>query len=115
MNPVALSAQASVPIPDGLNLDAWIVPPPADAAPETRGDVDENGVRKVKKSKKGKGKEVNGNKLKAGKKKQKEEEKNIHTEALIPIETEETPEEQAERERASRPSLFRDYNNPHSC
>ncbi|KAJ7897229.1 Adaptor protein complex AP-3 delta subunit [Mycena olivaceomarginata] len=45
LNPVALAAQASVPIPDGLDLDAWI----------------------------GKGKEVNGAKAKNGKKKHKEE------------------------------------------
>ncbi|KAI0059437.1 Adaptor protein complex AP-3 delta subunit, partial [Artomyces pyxidatus] len=55
LNPVNPAAQANVPIPDGLDLESWIVQPPKDAAPEpssaTLGD-DERPLKKVK----GKGK-----------------------------------------------------------
>ncbi|KAF7347534.1 AP-3 complex subunit delta [Mycena venus] len=51
LNPVALAAQASVPVPEGLDLDAWIVAPPQEPAPEVDADV------KARKVKKGKGKE----------------------------------------------------------
>lgn len=32
LNPVAPKAQKKVPIPDGLDLDAWINPPPAESS-----------------------------------------------------------------------------------
>lgn len=48
LNPVAAVAQSSVPIPEGLDLDAWIVPPPPEPVLE---------VEKKKKSRKGKEKE----------------------------------------------------------
>lgn len=96
LNPVATNAQASVPIPDGLDLDAWIVPPP----PEPVSQLDEE--RKLKKSKKGKGKEVNGTKSKNGKKKKHRENDDdsengvVLTPALVEVES---AEERAERER----------------
>lgn len=91
LNPVALAAQASVPVPEGLDLDAWIVAPPRESAPE------EPANRKVKKVKKGKGKEVNSNKTRSVKKRPQEEE---NDDLLAPVEAEiETAEERAERAR----------------
>ncbi|KAJ7103194.1 adaptin N terminal region-domain-containing protein [Mycena belliarum] len=58
LNPVALSAQASVPIPDGLDLDSWFVPPPREPDPEADPET------RARKARKGKGKEVNGTKSK---------------------------------------------------
>lgn len=105
LNPVALAAQASVPVPDGLDLDAWIVPSMQAPLP----DEDESGEvadeKKVKKSKKGKEKEKDGRTRSKGTKKRKEDE---IIEELIPREEVETPEEIAERERVSRAC-------PHHC
>lgn len=74
LNTVAPSAQASVPVPEGLNLDAWIVPPPKDAMVHVV-ESDEDGTtvetKKVKKVKKGKGKETGGT-VKAKMKKKKD-------------------------------------------
>ena len=87
LNPVASTAQASVPIPEGLDLDAWIVPPPKD---EELGESTDR-----KKSKKGKEKEGSRSR-KSGKKKQRPE----NEVTLTPAEPEvETPDERAERER----------------
>lgn len=94
LNPVAAAAQASVPVPDGLDLDAWIVPPPQEDLSE--GSVD----RKKKKSKKGKEKERDDIK-RSGKKKRKQEDNN-NLAVLAPAEAEvetETETERAERER----------------
>jgi len=98
LNPVALTAQASVPVPEGLDLDAWIVPPPKDVvANGWADDGDEAGRRQTKKSKKGKGKEVNGAKAKSTKKKLKAEGDGV---VLTPAEPDvETVDERAERER----------------
>ncbi|KAJ6575471.1 adaptin N terminal region-domain-containing protein [Mycena capillaripes] len=101
LNPVALAAQASVPIPDGLDLDAWIVTPPAEPVPEVDADA------KARKAKKGKDKEVNG-KAKNGKKKHKEEGNGV---VLTPPEDDmETLEQAREREqrRAERRERLRD-------
>lgn len=100
LNPVAASAQASVPIPDGLDLDAWIVPPPREETideGEGRGDA----AVKVKKSKKGKGKAIGNGKSKKQKRGdvlEYEPEDDDTSAAQTPIETE---EEKAERERVS--------------
>jgi AP-3 complex subunit delta-1 len=88
LNPVALAAQASVPIPDGLDLDAWIVP--QELVPEVDPDA------KARKVKKGKGKEANGGKAKNGKKRHKEEGNGV---ILTPPEDTETPEQAIEREQ----------------
>ncbi|KAF7302704.1 AP-3 complex subunit delta [Mycena chlorophos] len=96
LNPVALVAQASVPVPDGLDLDVWFVAPPPEpvVAPEPK-------MRKS--SSKGKGKEVNGGTGKASKSKKKAKESvtNGDVVVLTPMVDEvETPEEDAEeRER----------------
>ncbi|KAG5654164.1 hypothetical protein H0H81_006876 [Sphagnurus paluster] len=97
LNPVALSAQTSVPVPEGLDLDAWIVPPPREVPQE---QPSEKKTKKVKKGK-GKEKEPGDGKVKA-KKKQKEEkvELLVDGDVLTPAEPEvETPEEIAERAR----------------
>jgi len=106
LNPVALVAQASVPIPDGLDLDAWIIPSQQERVVE---EDEEDVVRKVKKSKKGKGKETNGVKSKNGKRKQKDDEPR---DDYTPGPEIETTEERAERERVSdfvRQSLLLSY------
>lgn len=77
-------------MPEGLNLDGWIVPPPREMVP-----VEEAAEKKTKKSKKGKGKEVNGGKVKSTKKQVREDD---HGDVLTPAEPDiETPEEVAER------------------
>ena len=94
LNPVALNAQASVPVPEGLDLEAWIVPPPREVAPPT----EEFRVKKSKKGK-GKGKEVDGSTIQPGKKKRKQED---NGNLLTPADSEiETPEQSAERARVS--------------
>lgn len=86
LNPVASIAQASVPVPDGLDLDVWIVPSMQEQQDD--GDVPE---RKTKKSKSGKEKEsTSKSRVKGGKKKQKGEGYQ---------EDPETAEDKAERER----------------
>ena len=94
LGPVAPAAQASVPLPEGLDLDIWIVP----AMQEPVVDDENLDVEKrIKKSKKGKEKETpNRTKAKGGKKKRKED---ATVEELVPQEPEETAEERAERER----------------
>lgn len=91
LNPVASAAQANVPIPEGLDLDKWIVPPPKNVLPTPATEEEERGRRSKKK--KGKKKETNG------KAKEKPTDKLLQEDALTP--TPETEEEQAERERVS--------------
>ncbi|KAI0094397.1 Ap3d1 protein [Irpex rosettiformis] len=95
LNPVAASAQASVPIPDGLDLDAWIVPPPKEETEEAGGADGGADVVKVRKAKKGKGKAGIGGKTKKQKQVDLYEEEDVLS---APVETE---EEKAERERVS--------------
>ncbi|KAJ7754976.1 adaptin N terminal region-domain-containing protein [Mycena maculata] len=102
LNPVALAAQASVPIPDGLDLDAWIVAPPPEPV---AGDDAEAKVRKVKK---GKGKEVNGSKAKSGKKKHKEEANGGDAVVLMAPEGDTETPEQREQRLAERRERMRD-------
>lgn len=94
LNPVASHAQASVPVPAGLDLDAWVVPPPQEPVAPT-----EETSEKKKKSKKGK-ETGNGKKSKASsKKKLKQVELLQDGDVLTPVDPDvETPEE---RERAS--------------
>ncbi|KAL0061526.1 AP-3 complex subunit delta [Marasmius tenuissimus] len=106
LNPVAQTAQGSVPVPEGLDLDAWIVPPPVVA--ESKLDNDE---KKTKKTKKGKGKEMNGSKVKNGKKRRDDDEIPSNGVILTPTTAEfETVEDKAERERrrAERQDRMRD-------
>ncbi|KAI0785413.1 adaptin N terminal region-domain-containing protein [Irpex lacteus] len=111
LNPVAASAQASVPIPEGLDLDAWIVPPPREETVdegEGRGDA----AVKVKKSKKGKGKAVGNGKSKKQKRGdmlEYEPEDDDTSAVQTPVETE---EEKAERERRKQERLERQRDDP---
>lgn len=79
-------------MPAGLDLDAWIVPPPQEPVAPTEE------VKEKKKSKKGK-EIANGKKSKASKKKLKQVELLQDGDVLTPVDPDiETPEE---RERAS--------------
>ncbi|KAF8604883.1 Adaptor protein complex AP-3 delta subunit [Ceratobasidium sp. AG-I] len=95
LNYVAPHAQTAVAIPDGLDLDRWIVPPNV----QVRGRDETEGV--VKRSKKGKEKGVSGT-GKKGKKKKGE------AEAVA-----ETPEEKAAREKAKAERLERQKDDPY--
>jgi AP-3 complex subunit delta-1 len=70
LNPVALTAQANVPVPEGLDLDAYIVPPSDPFLDSKSDEVDKSLEAKVKKGRKGK--EINGVKGSKGKKKKQE-------------------------------------------
>ena len=98
LNPVASAAQENVPIPEGLDLDKWIVPPPKNAIHTIASEEQRQRGRRSKK-KKGKQKEADG--------KIKEREghagKPLQEDVLTPAV--ETEEEQAERERVN--FLFR--------
>jgi len=100
LNPVASAAQANVPIPEGLDLDKWIVPPPKGVPPTPATEGEERG-RKPKK-KKGKKKES------SSKAKEKPKNELLQEDALTPAP--ETEEEKAERERAS--SFYRALASP---
>ena len=89
LNPVASGAQTNVPIPEGLDLDKWIVPPPKSVV--SKPVTEEEGRGRRSKKKKGKQKEVNG------KVKGKPTNKQLQEDALVPVA--ETEEEKAERER----------------
>ncbi|PIL31329.1 hypothetical protein GSI_06027 [Ganoderma sinense ZZ0214-1] len=117
LNAVALSAQASVPVPDGLDLDAWIVPfreepslVPGDAADE---------ALEGKKGKKGKRKEGGSKSKRKGKSRALDDvedggdrsvDGNGYGAAPQPIETE---EERAERERRKAERLERLRDDPY--
>ncbi|KAF5356245.1 hypothetical protein D9756_003712 [Leucocoprinus leucothites] len=107
LNPVASNAQASVPIPDGLDLDAWIVPP----AQEPVAIPEEATQEKKKKSKKGKEKESepNGKKNRSSsKRKTKDVELLQDGDILTPVDANvETPEER-ERRKAERREQLKD-------
>jgi AP-3 complex subunit delta-1 len=94
LNPLGINAQTSVVIPEGLDLDSWIVPPPREAEPH-HVDDEKDGSGKKARSKKGKGKDV-GSATTSKKKKGKEN--GDHT-MLIPADSEETPEERVQREK----------------
>jgi AP-3 complex subunit delta-1 len=71
LNPVALTAQENVPVPEGLDLDAYIVQPPDLFLDSKSDEVDRSLEANVKKVKKGK--EINGVKGKSKGKKKKQE------------------------------------------
>ncbi|KAL1728262.1 adaptin N terminal region-domain-containing protein [Schizophyllum commune] len=108
LNPVAAEAQAAVPVPEGLDLDAWIVPPVVEVE-ETEKPAKKSGKKNSKKeggsSKKGKEKAVNG----------KGKGKATNGDALVPVEEvqPETPEERAERERRKAERLERLKDDPY--
>lgn len=93
LNPVSVQAQASVPVPESLDLDTWFVPPP-------KPDVIE-----VKKSKKGKGKETNGVKSKHKRKEKKGTEGELLHEDVLTPEESETVEQRIAREQVRENSF----------
>ncbi|OBZ78815.1 AP-3 complex subunit delta-1 [Grifola frondosa] len=103
LNPVAPSAQASVPLPEGLDLSAWIVPPP-DVSHVIEEGEEEPADGKHKKSRKGKGKESGKSKGKKRMERTEDERTTLLSGAL------ETEEEKAEKElrRAERLERMRD-------
>jgi AP-3 complex subunit delta len=121
LNPVASTAQGSVPVPEGLDLDKWIVAPPPPSSPVGDGVHDELG--KVRKSKKSRGKDKEANGVVGGDKKKKKKVKrdglpvrspyeyDEHSgsgsfrESLTPVEVEETAEERAEKDRVGPLSM----------
>lgn len=105
MNPVGLTAQINIPVPEGLDLDEWIVPPP-----KTEKELGTENRPKTKKSKKAKEKDSDGSKVKGPKKKHREPE----AEASTPPAEELTVEDMAERERVCRVSLFSSFRS-HLC
>ncbi|KAJ3713758.1 adaptin N terminal region-domain-containing protein [Lentinula guzmanii] len=109
LNPVAQHAQESVPIPEDLDLDAWIVPPPPDPSIE-------NGEKKAKKKTK-KGKDGVSSSDKKGKKRQKEENGDgygYNENELLTQESEvETEEQRMERERRRSERLERQRDDPY--
>lgn len=107
LNPVAPAAQESVPVPDGLDLDSWIVPPPPEpvAAP----------IEKPKKSKKGKEKATsNGDRTKSSKKKARKEVIEENEDVVASHDDpSETTEERADRERRKAERLERLREDPY--
>ncbi|KIY72913.1 Adaptor protein complex AP-3 delta subunit [Cylindrobasidium torrendii FP15055 ss-10] len=101
LNPVNAQAQASVPLPDGLNLDVWFIAPP-----EPVGEPS-----KVKKSKKGKGKEPNGGVK--GKKKIRQRDGVLLEEDVLSPREHETVEDLAAREQARLDRLARQREDPY--
>ncbi|THH03450.1 hypothetical protein EW145_g6241 [Phellinidium pouzarii] len=108
LNPVAPEAQTSVAVPEGLDMDAWIMPQAKPIADESV-DVD-GAVKKKKKDRKGKGKdrdvaEGSGKSKKGGKEKAKEKAK----EKGSRMTEEETAEaEERARAKARRMEMLRD-------
>ncbi|KAI0964144.1 hypothetical protein AcW1_001032 [Taiwanofungus camphoratus] len=108
LNAVASTAQASVSIPEGLDLDAWIVQPPK-AVTNGVEQVEEGLGERKKNSKKGKEKATARSKAK-GKKLDREG----HGNEIVPAqEIIETEEERAERERRKAERLERMRDDPY--
>ncbi|CDO73429.1 hypothetical protein BN946_scf185013.g63 [Trametes cinnabarina] len=113
LNAVAITAQASVPVPDGLDLDAWIVP--WQEEPSAGAERDENDAAEGKKAKKGKKKDVGKAKRSKGKAKAGDVDadedgaaRGSASPALV-----ETAEERAERERRKAERLERLRDDPY--
>lgn len=97
LNPVAAHAQVSIAVPDDLDLDTWIVPPPREVILASNGDINE----KKKHIKKGKGKEVSSSAT--GKKKIP---RNGEQTVLTAVDSDyETPEEKVQREKVKSKPL----------
>ncbi|KAI0076052.1 Adaptor protein complex AP-3 delta subunit [Panus rudis PR-1116 ss-1] len=109
LNPVAPNAQESVPVPEGLDLNTWIVPPRQEPSVLHDEDMLED-EPKTKKGKKGKRKEAGGGKLKA--KKKRSGEGPLQPDVLEPSAAE-TEAERAERERLKAERLERLKDDPY--
>ncbi|CCL98144.1 uncharacterized protein FIBRA_00138 [Fibroporia radiculosa] len=112
LNAVALTAQASIAIPDGLNLDAWIVSPPIDTVEAGElDDVEPAEERRKMKSRKGKEKDNSG-KRKSKKKAVGDTEDEVIVGTSTPY-TFETEKERTERERRKAERLERLRDDPY--
>jgi len=112
LRPVAPQAQASVPVPEGLDLQAWIVPPPKEEV-EIHEEGDEHSERKVKKSKKGKTKALGGSKARTKKTTTtRTDEDGSNGDILVPT-VQETEAEKAERERVKAERMERMKDDPY--
>ncbi|CAL1694631.1 unnamed protein product [Somion occarium] len=96
LNTVATNAQALVPVPEGLDLDAWIVPPPRDELGALNAEGGDEKGPTVKKVKKGKRKETGGAKVKTKKRRDYPSSGDIVQSA---------PEAETEEERVARERL----------
>ncbi|KAJ3555164.1 hypothetical protein NM688_g2725 [Phlebia brevispora] len=105
LNPVAAVAQESVPVPEGLDLNAWVVPPPKEDVTPLQ-EAEPTGETKPKKLKKGKGKDT-GAKGKGKKRKDTEDTGDTLIESV------ETAEDKAERERRKAERLERLRDDPY--
>lgn len=102
LNAVALTAQASVPIPEGLDLDAWIVPFSEELVSTQEAAADEPFEgKKIKKGKKDSGKTKRKGKTRAREHDGDEEDGDYAQLAPVVGAPVETAEERAERERVS--------------
>lgn len=99
LNPVATEAQASIAAPDGLDIDAWIIPKAKPMPIVIRGEFEGDEKKRKKKSKKGKERDEGGS-GKARKKSSKKKEKVGEEEAEM------TLEEQKEAEARALVRLF---------
>ncbi|KAI0652531.1 Ap3d1 protein [Trametes meyenii] len=108
LNAVALSAQASVPVPDGLNLDVWIVPWQEETPPAL--ELGEHEPGEIKKSKKGKKKDAGKPKRKGKARADEHDEDGARSASPVPVET---AEERAERERRKAERLERLRDDPY--
>ncbi|KAI0031249.1 adaptin N terminal region-domain-containing protein [Vararia minispora EC-137] len=97
LNPVNPLAQTAIPSPDDVDLDAWIVPPPAPEASQLVEKAIQENEHVPKRRKKGKGKAVNSTSSRA------------QGEDVTPVET---SEERARREQARAERLERQRDDP---
>lgn len=111
LNPVNPAAQAAIPPPDDIDLDAWIVPPPK---PEVLASASSDLAKKSKKGKgKAKAKDVNGSVIRSSRRR-----KSAEDGAVLASEVEETAEEHAAREQVRQywfcqgPKLITDRQEP---
>ncbi|RDX42973.1 Adaptor protein complex AP-3 delta subunit [Lentinus brumalis] len=111
LNAVALTAQASVPVPEGLDLEAWIVP--MQEEPVLTQDAAADEAPEGRKAKKGKKKDAGKTKRK-GKGKAREDESGDEEGGHAPAPpSAETAEERAERERRKAERLERLRDDPY--
>ncbi|EMD42246.1 hypothetical protein CERSUDRAFT_102602 [Gelatoporia subvermispora B] len=104
LNPVAPNAQTSVTVPEGLDLETWIIPPPKEAAPVS-GEEERDAKEVRKKHKKGKTKDKGNGKGNA---------EDADSNGVAPTSRHvETEEERAERERRKAERLERLRDDPY--
>ncbi|KAI0323040.1 adaptin N terminal region-domain-containing protein [Amylostereum chailletii] len=107
LNPVHAAAQSSIPPPELLDLDTWIVPPPRENRPAPSSlEVGDDSGRPTKKKGKGKGKAKDMNGIKTTSSRH----KSVDDVAPVSVET---AEERAQREREREARLERQRDDPY--